>query len=494
MDAPCPDPFNLAAYVLDAGARSPENVALAVIGPARAERWSYARLTGAVQSMAGALLAEGLRPGDRVLLRLGNSVEFPVAFLGAIAAGIVPVPTAAGLTEGEITRIARLVSPAAVLAEPGIALPDVSAPVLTDLRAMMEYAPADFAMGSPDRLAYLVFTSGSSGAPKAVAHAHRAVWARRMMHEGWYGLREDDRLLHAGAFNWTFTLGTGLFDPWSVGATALIPAPGTEPSALPLLLRRHDATILAAAPGIFRRMLAGGALDLPRLRHGLSAGEKLPEALRARWREATGTEVHEALGMSECSTFLSGSPARPAPEGTLGFAQAGRRLAVLSEEGAELPDGETGTLAVHRSDPGLMLGYWSEGGALDLPLRSDWFVTGDRVERRSDGAYVYHGRRDDLITAGGFRVSPLEIEAAFHGAPGVAECAALAVSPKPDTSVIALAYAGDATQADLAPLAEAALARYKQPRVYLRLPSLPRSLNGKLDRRALAEIARKVMP
>jgi acyl-coenzyme A synthetase/AMP-(fatty) acid ligase len=494
MSAPCPAPFNLAAHVLAAGLRTPEKVALAVVGPARAERWSYARLTEAVRGMAGALLAEGLRPGDRVLLRLGNTVEFPVAFLGAVAAGIVPVPTAAGLTQGEVTRIARLVAPAAVLAGEGIALPDIAAPVLADLRGMMAAAPADYAMGSPDRLAYLVFTSGSSGAPKAVAHAHRAVWARRMMHDGWYGLGPEDRLLHAGAFNWTFTLGTGLLDPWSVGATALVPARGTEPSALPLLLRRHDATILAAAPGIFRRMLAGGALDLPRLRHGLSAGEKLPEALRARWREATGPELHEALGMSECSTFLSGAPARPAPEGTLGFAQGGRRLAVLSEAGAELPNGEIGTLAVHRSDPGLMLGYWSEGGALDLPLNGDWFETGDRVLWRSDGAFVYHGRRDDLITAGGFRVSPLEIEAVFHGAPGVADCAALALSPKPDTTVIALAWAGDAAQADLAPLAEAALARYKQPRVYLRFPALPRSPNGKLDRRALAELARKAMP
>ncbi|MCU4651911.1 acyl--CoA ligase [Roseibacterium sp. SDUM158016] len=495
MDAPCPDPFNLADYVLAAGAREPDKVALAVLGPARAERWSYGRLREAVLGMAGALLSEGFAPGDRLLLRIGNTVDFPVAFLGAVAAGLVPVPTAAGLTEGEVTRLARLIAPAAVLAGKGIALPGGNAPVLSDLAAMMGHAPAGFATGSPDRLAYLVFTSGSSGAPKAVAHAHRAVWARRMMHEGWYGLTRNDRLLHAGAFNWTYTLGTGLLDPWSVGATALIPAEGVEPATLPLLLRRHDVTILAAAPGIFRKLLSGDApLSLPRLRHGLSGGEKLPETLRARWREATGTEIHEALGMSECSTFLSGSPARPAPEGTLGFAQPGRRLAVLDEAHAEMPDGETGTLAVHRSDPGLMLGYWSEGGTLDLPLAGDWFETGDRVERRADGAFLYHGRRDDLITAGGFRISPLEIEAVFHGAPGVEDCAALALSPSPDTTIVALAHSGAASEVTLRALAEAALARYKQPRAYVRLPALPRSPNGKLDRRALSEILRKSGP
>jgi acyl-coenzyme A synthetase/AMP-(fatty) acid ligase len=328
-----------------------------------------------------------------------------------------------------------------------------------------------------------------------VAHAHRAIWARRMMVEGWYGLTQEDRLMHAGAFNWTFTLGTGLLDPWAIGATALIPAPGVAIEALPLLLRRHDATILAAAPGVFRRLLRGGeALHLPRLRHGLSAGEKLPEPLRAQWQSVTGTALHEALGMSECSTFLSGAPARPAPPGTLGFPQDGRRLAVLDEDGAELPDDAVGTLAVHRSDPGLMLGYWTEHGTPDLPLTGDWFETGDRVLRRPDGAYVYHGRRDDLITAGGFRVAPQEIEAVFHGAPGVEDCAALAISPKPDTTIIALAHSGSATEPELSELAQAKLARYKQPRAFVHLDALPRSPNGKLDRCALADHVRKALP
>jgi acyl-coenzyme A synthetase/AMP-(fatty) acid ligase len=495
MTLPCPTPFNLADYVLSAPDRDPEKIALAVLGPARAERWSYARLSRAVLGMAGALRAEGLVPGDRVLLRLGNTVDFPVAFLGAVAAGLVPVPTAAGLTVTEITRLSDFVAPAAILAAPDIALPDAPAlPVLSDLRAMMEHAPGEMAMGDPDRLAYLVFTSGSSGEPKAVAHAHRAVWARRMMMQGWYGLTPEDRLLHAGAFNWTFTLGTGLLDPWAMGATALIPAPGVPMEALPLLMKRHDATILAAAPGVFRRLLRAEAeLRLPRLRHGLSAGEKLPEPLRAQWAAVTGTALHEALGMSECSTFLSGSPGRPAPEGTLGFAQAGRRLAVLGEDGAELPDEHIGTLAVHRSDPGLMLGYWRTDAAPFLPLTGEWFETGDRVARRSDGAFVYHGRRDDLITAGGFRVAPQEIEAAFHGAPGVEDCAALAARPRPDTTIIALAYAGSAATDSLPPLAEAKLARYKQPRAYVQLDALPRSPNGKLDRRALAGLVRKAL-
>jgi acyl-coenzyme A synthetase/AMP-(fatty) acid ligase len=111
-----------------------------------------------------------------------------------------------------------------------------------------------------------------------VAHAHRAVWARRMMMQGWYGLTPEDRLLHAGAFNWTFTLGTGLLDPWAMGATALIPAPGVPVEALPLLMRRHDATILAAAPGVFRRLAAQrrGDRAAPPAPRAFGGGESCP--------------------------------------------------------------------------------------------------------------------------------------------------------------------------------------------------------------------------
>jgi acyl-coenzyme A synthetase/AMP-(fatty) acid ligase len=239
---------------------------------------------------------------------------------------------------------------------------------------------------------------------------------------------------------------------------------------------------------VFRKLLAGDApLPLPKLRHALAAGEKLPEPLRARWQAATGTTIHEALGMSECSTFVSGSPARPAPAGTLGYPQPGRRTAILTGDGTPVPQGETGILAIHRSDPGLMLGYLTESGPV-LPLTGDWFLTGDLVSADPDGALRYHGRRDDLLTTGGFRVSPLEIEAVFQSAPGVTDCAAAAVTVKADTAVIALAFAGPADPAALAALAETRLARYKQPRLYIPLPALPRSPNGKLDRPALARL------
>jgi acyl-coenzyme A synthetase/AMP-(fatty) acid ligase len=491
---PCPDRFNLAAHVLGAAARYPDKVALAVIGLSGSERWSYGRLEQAVRGTATGLLAQGLAPGDRVLMRLGNTVEFPLAYLGAIAAGLVPVPTSSQLTAPEVAGVIATTAPRLILRGEGIACPeDAGLPVLDEaaLLAMRDLPPADWHMGDPDRLAYIIYTSGTSGTPRAVCHAHRAIVARQMMHAGWYGLTDSDRLCHAGAFNWTFTLGTGLLDPWRAGATALIPAPGVAPAQLPLLLKRHDATIFAAAPGVYRKMLAAGPMPpLPRLRHGLAAGEKLSDTIRARWQEATGTAIHEAYGMSECSTFISASPDSPAPPGTLGRPQKGRRVAIVDAEGTPVARGAEGTIAIRRDDPGLMLGYMGAPEATAAKFAGDWFLTGDRGAMDATGAITYLGRADDMMNAGGFRVSPIEVEAALAAHPGIREAAVTDIEVKEDARLVMAFYTGPAPldPASLDAHCRDRLAAYKCPRGFFHVESLPTGANGKLLRRALRPI------
>jgi acyl-coenzyme A synthetase/AMP-(fatty) acid ligase len=488
---PCPAPFNLARHVLEAScARVPDRMALQILSPKGAERWSYARLMAAVRGCGTGFLARGLRPGDRVLLRLGNEVAFPVAFLGAVAAGLVPVPTSAALTRAEVTRMAAVVSPKLIVSGDGVALPDpLPCPVVgaAEVMGWEGLPPCDWDMGDPDRLAYAVFTSGTSGRAQAVGHAHRAIWARGMMHRGWEGISEADRVLHAGAFNWTYTLGTGLMDPWTVGAVAMVPAAGVEVAALPLLMKRFDVTVFAAAPGVYRQMLRGPMPALPKLRHGLSAGEAMSAEVRAAWEAATGRAVHEALGMTEVSTYVSGSPERPAAPGTAGWVQDGRRVAVLGEDGTPVARGEVGVLAVHRSDPGVMLGYLGDAAGTAARYQGDWFVTGDLAEMTAEGAILFRGRADDLMNAGGFRVSPQEVEAAIASCPGVAECAVTEVELKPGVRVIGCFYVSDnpVAEAGLLAHAEAVLARWKQPRLWCRVDALPRSANNKLNRRAL---------
>lgn len=479
----------MAAYVLAQGDTVPDKVALSVLHGDQSDDWSYRDLQRAVRATGTGLLRAGLKPGQIVLMRLGNTVDFPIAYLGAIAAGLVPVPTSSQLTRAETAVMIGDLDPGAVLHDPEVACaahPHVIG--VADLRAMRDLPPCDWHMGDADRMGYIVFTSGTSGQPRAVAHAHRAIWARRMMIKGWYDLGPEDRLCHAGAFNWTYTLGTGLMDPWAIGATALIPAPGTDIAALPALLGRHKATIFAAAPGVYRKMLQGHAhMDAPALRHGLSAGEKLSPALHEAWRAATGTDLFEAYGMSECSTFISSSPAHPANGDALGRPQQGRRVAILGPDGAPVDMGEAGTIAIARSDPGLMLGYLGAPEETAARMMGDWFVTGDRGVMARDGQITYQGRDDDMMNAGGYRVSPLEVEAALAHFPTLTQIGVTQVEVKPGVRIIAAFYTAPA------PLDEAALdayvndklARYKHPRAYIHLPSLPSGANGKLQRRAL---------
>ncbi|WP_323782534.1 class I adenylate-forming enzyme family protein [Thalassovita sp.] len=488
--APCPEPFNLAAHVLAHAEDLPDKIALAVLSPTGSDRWSYAKLQAAVLGTATGLLQKGFKPGDILLMRLGNTVEFPIAYLAAIAVGLVPVPTSSMLTAPEVAKMVAQLSPAGILHDAGVACPDdTGLPVIDtdELLAMRALPPADYAMGDPNRLAYIIYTSGTSGNPRAVCHAHRAIWARQMMHDGWYGLSRTDRLLHAGAFNWTFTLGTGLMDPWSVGATALIPAKDVPIDAIPLLLKRHDATIFAAAPGVYRKLLNHhGSMDLPKLRHGLAAGEKLSVALRNTWRATTGKEIFEAYGMSECSTFISASPDSPATDGSLGRPQKGRRIAILGPDGP-VERGVEGTIAIDRNDPGLMLGYYGAQEETEARFQDGWFMTGDHGAMRDDGQIDYAGRGDDMMNAGGYRVSPLEVETALHHCPGIRDIGVTDVEIKQDTNIIVAFYTADAPLPEdaLNAFAQQNLARYKQPRAWVRLDSLPTNPNGKLSRKAL---------
>lgn len=488
LPPPCPNPFNLAAHVLSRAHSRPDKTALSVLGPTASQNWSFGELEQAVRATGTGLLNAGLSPGDIILMRLGNTVDFPIAYLGAIAAGLVPVPTSTQLTEAETGKMLGELPIAAVLRDPAVDCADHPCQIsLNSLRAMRNLDPCAWDMGDPDRMAYVVYTSGTSGSPYAVAHAHRAIWARKMMMDGWYGLTEDDRLLHAGAFNWTYTLGTGLMDPWTIGATALIPEPRTDLSELPALLRKYKATIFAAAPGVYRKFLHDrDHLHLPDLRHGLCAGEKLSSHLHKTWSHATNTPLFEAYGMSECSTFISSSPDHPARGDALGLPQLGRCIAIVNDDGP-VPFGQSGVIAVHCGDPGLMLGYLNAPEESAARMQGDWFLTGDLGVMAEDGQISYLGRNDDMMNAGGFRVSPLEIETVLATHADITQVGVTDVEIKKDTRIITAFYTGAEAldDATLRTYVTDKLALYKQPRAYIHVSALPTSANGKLLRRKL---------
>lgn len=497
--AACPAAFNMARHTFARASEAPRKLALEVIAaPGETiETWSFGDLEDAVLRTAGGLTRQGIVQGDRVLLRLGNSSDFPVMFFAAIAIGAIPVPTSAMLTGHELRYVIEDLEPALICLGDGLDLPpECGTRVIgsDEIAGLRDHQRAAYADTRADDPAFMVYTSGTGGRPKGVLHAQRAAWARRMMWKGWYGLAPGDRVLHAGAFNWTYTLGAGLTDPWAVGATALIYAGPASRHVWPRLAEAHGATIFAAVPGVYRQMLGDEpalAKGFARLRHGLSAGEALAPAIARAWTEATGKPIYEALGMSEISTYISFSPERPPRPGKAGFPQPGRRVAILPERGnTPVAIGEDGLLAVSRRDPGLMLGYWNRAEETEAAFRGEWFITGDRARMDGDGAVTYLGRADELMNAGGFRVSPAEVEQALLRHSGVAEAAVVETPVRDGVSIITAFYVPRdeaVPEAGLAAHCARELARYKCPRAFHALDALPRSPNGKVLKRKLRE-------
>ncbi len=521
------DSFNLSAECLQFARSTPEATALVFArlktqsneaARFHFESWSFAAAEERVLAMARLLrkrlggtgkASAAERP--RVLLRLTHGPDFAFAFFAIIAAGAVAVPVSPQLGASEVEFLIADAEPALILHEPGLPLPDALNPngaglalySIAALRAQLaESSASTYAATAPDDPAFLIYTSGTSGRPKGVLHAQRSVIGRRPMRAGWTGLGPDDRLLHAGQLNWTYSLGVGLMDPWVAGATAILYDGGSAGPARPELwvplLKASRATIFAAVPALYRRILKYTPADdwatlqtFGALRHGLSAGESLSVELHARWCEISGRPLYEALGMSEVSTYISSGPATPTRPGLPGKPQPGRRIAVLDPRDnspRECAPGEIGLLAVHRTDPGLMLGYWRRPDEDQIVYRGEWFTGGDLVRVESDGYLRYHGRNDDVMTVSGYRVAPLEIEQVLEAHPDVLE-AGVREEPRGADLRIIVAYIVPREperrpEAGLTQYLEERLAAYKRPRELHLRDRLPRTANGKLIRSA----------
>ena len=498
-----PQRFNMAAYAIGRAAtarpKHPALIVMAAPGEPPAEVWTFADLEDAVLRIAGGLKTAGIPAGARIPVRLENTSAYALTFFGAIAGGFVPLPTSAQLTDREVQFLLDDSGAAAVVQGGNLGSTAVPPGVMQldadDLARMLREAPrAGYADTAADDPAFLIYTSGTTATPKGVLHAQRSAFGRRPMYRSWYGIGPEDRMLHAGAFNWTFTLGTGLTDPWANGATAIIYTGEKDPTLWPRLMAETGATLFAGVPGVYRQMLKyakPAPTDFGVLRHGLMAGESPPPGLFEEWEARTGRPLYEALGMSEISTYVSSGPGVARKPGAVGKAQAGRRLAVLPIDGGSgpLPPGEEGLLAVHRSDPGLMLSYWRRPQEERDVYRGEWLVGGDIAVIDTDG-YVFHrGRANDLMKALGYRVSPLEVEAVLAEHPAIAEVACAEVKVRADVSVIAAFIVPQPNAhpdaVDIERFAAARLAAYKRPRSIVFVDALPRTANDKLMRQAL---------
>lgn len=525
---PSPDLYNLALDCVDKHAEVLQNkhhTALVYIkeDPATGAlrepplRLSYSSLQGLSNAMANAFASLGLPRGARVVLRLENSVEFPISFLGAVKAGLIPIPTSAQLTRPELEFILRDSEAAALVAGPELLPQELLQHPPTTLRetlwlcdkeqrlpagvrrwqALLKAASAAFhTEPTPaEAPAFWLYTSGTEGRPKAVIHAHRSIRAHDARAQVWQDLRAGDVIFNTSALNWSYALTCGLLDVWRHGLTAVVYQGRLGAEQLSHIVRRHGVTTLMTVPGIYRRLLPyleshEGAMS--GLRVCLSAGEKLPDELRAGFRERTGIEIREGLGMTEHSVYLVQGHDTSPVAGSCGRALPGQRIAILREDLSECGPDEPGILASHRSCEGLMLGYHRRPDEEAEGFRGEWFLSGDLASRDAAGNFFFLGRRDDVLTAGGYRISPMEVEAALNAHPAVEESAAVGLADAGGRTSIqayvvlkAGAGATQETAQKILAFAETRLAKYKVPHSLVFLRELPKTSTGKLRRKIL---------
>ena len=519
-----PELFNIGVACTDAhiGTEVEDRLAMIVeddkLGTINA---TYGELARRTSQFAQLLRKRGVSPGDRVLIRLPNSLDYPTAFLGAMKAGCIAVPTSTLLTVDEVLYLAKdsgakvMVmdhpmweqlaprigeAPEAklvLLSGRGKQLDGLSV-VALDLKPALDAitiwsaAHATHA-GDP---AYLVYTSGTTGYPKGVLHAHRALIGREPASEYWFNFDPNsvDRILHSGKFNWTYVLGSGLMDPLYRGKTVIVHEGKNDANTWTNLIAKHKATIFIGVPTIYRQIIQktnANKATVPSLRMCMSAGEHLSDDMLAAWRTRFGMEIYEAVGMSEFSYYLSQSIHRPIRAGSAGFPQPGHQIQLLDPETLQVvPHGEEGMIAVPESDPGLFLRYWNLPDETAKYRHDGYFFTGDYAKVDEDGYLWFLGRKDDIIKSFGYRVSPYEVERVLKSHPAVADCACIGEEIEKDKLLVVayvIAQPGAEVSAEqLQTFGQQHLAAYKAPkRIYL-AKEFPRTKNGKILRREIS--------
>jgi acetyl-CoA synthetase len=525
-----PAHFNIGVSCSDKHLGTPQadNIAMIVEDDIRGtSEITFAELAKKTDQFSQLLRNLDVKVGDRVLIRLPNSLDYPIAFLGAMKMGAIAVPTSTLLTAEEVAYLAKD-SGASVLVSDHTAWQNMEEKIVENLSdtpnlshillSQTASVPAHGCLNvlslekslngiiacdkahqtKADDPAYLVYTSGTTGYPKGVLHAHRALLGRQPAAQYWFKYAEGesatDRIMHSGKFNWTYVLGSGLMDPLYLGKTVIVHEGKNDAQVWLDLIQKHQATIFIGVPTIYRQILqktAATQKEIPSLRHYMSAGEHLSDEVLSQWHDRFGLDIFEAVGMSEFSYYLSQSQFRPIRPGSAGFPQPGHNIKLLNPETlVEVPLGEEGMISVPDSDPGLFLSYWNLPDETAKYKHDNYFFTGDYAKYDSDGYIWFLGRKDDIIKSFGYRVSPYEIERVYKGHPDVADCAAVGEEIEKDKLLVViyviLKPVATATADDLAAFGKQHLAAYKAPKTVYLAHDFPRTKNGKILRKDIS--------
>jgi benzoate-CoA ligase family protein len=510
-----PAQSNLCAYYLTQRLAEGRGSHPAVLCPDGS--FSYADVDALAARLANALLERNVRQEDRVLIMLRDGIHFAATFFGVLRRGAVVAMVSPDVKPEEVAQYVSYVRPRALVADvsmlpvltalpPDVAILVSGAPKpcpLDRLEDALEHASPTFTpvQVHADDPSIWLFTSGSTGIPKAVVHrAGDFIYNTELFAKGTVGIRPDDVTTGVPKLFFGYATGTNLMFPFSVGATAgLFPERSTAQSVLEATAR-YKATVLTGVPTMMATILSAAdenpkVLDaLKTVRFMFSAGEALPKELYDRWKARTGVEVLDGIGSAEMfHIYISNRPGDVKP-GTLGRIVDGYEARIVDDDGKDVPLGEIGTLHIKGRSVGMC--YWQDREKSYHTFRGLTCVTADKFSVDEAGYYTFHGRGDDLLKVGGRWVAPLEVENALLSHPAVEGCC---VVGKQDTDglekplafvVLRPGHAGDdALEGALKQHVKDKLAPYKYPRFLRFVASLPKNDRGKVDRKVLRGMA-----
>jgi benzoate-CoA ligase len=458
----------------------------------------------------GALRHLGIEPGDRVAMVMADGPDWVTAFLGCLGLGAMAVPCSTMMKPAELGYVLKDCGARAAIITPDqvetLQAARAEAPSLETVllaggehaemlsfnRLLEAAAPAPLAEIESDTLAFILYTSGSTGAPKGAVHRHGDIPCTiERVGRGLFEVTPDDRLFSSSRLFFAYGLGNSLSFPLGAGATSILCRERPTPPVIAEVFTRHRPTIFFGVPAVFRALLEyyrqGHWLDTGSLNFCVSAGEKLPEQIFHEWKEATGLEIVDAIGSTELlHMFIANYRGRLRP-GSSGVPIDGYEVKLLDERGQEIVGEGHGDLYVKGASA--IPFYWNKPEKTAETIRDGWVKTGDVYRRDAEGFYWFEGRSDDLFKSSGMWVSPGEVEEALCAHPAVLEAAVIAEPDESGANLVA-AYAvlrpgaspDDALREAIKAQAASSLPRYKCPKRIHFIEQLPRTATGKVQR------------
>jgi acyl-coenzyme A synthetase/AMP-(fatty) acid ligase len=511
-----PATFNFGTDIIDRRAREQDGPALIWENAAGETRnYSYSDLSHLSNRLANVLREHGVGKGDRVIVMLPRLPEWFIALIAAMKIGAVPIPCIEMLTARDIEyRVVNAEAKAAICRPEHtakFASVEKQVPVRIALggsagwldwaselsRASDTMEPAIVQAEDP---AIMYYTSGSTGHPKAVVHAARAIYAWRVSAIYWLDLRPGEVIWCTADTGWSKAGTSIIFGPLSCGACSFFFDGPFVPKDRLALLRKHQVTVYCAPGTELSRVVSEirERSDLGRLRRVVTAGEAMNPVVAERWEQASGIRIDEAYGQTEALMVALNYPLERVRYGSMGRPAPGSELDVIDAGGNRLPPGQEGDLALKLPNPQLMLGYWKDADRtatcfVDGP-DGRWYLTSDRAEKDTGGYFWSRGRSDDVINSAGYRIGPIEVENALAEHPAVQVCAVVG-SPDQERGEIVKAFVvlrdGNAPSPELTRALQdhvkSVTAPYKYPRAVEYIVELPMTITGKIRRRELRD-------